>query len=433
VGVLSVALLLTSVCGVTTASAEGASGDKTPGPVASDEWFSDAHAQMQKAIGVDGIKNNEDLMLFRTWIDALKDLNDSGFYDAQVDVSTRHMTLMWKGESPLQQVISEEGAKRKIPVSIVAVPYDYSDIQAAMGALAGRDLDTSQGMWHVTNVKGPNLDEPQITAFGYFINNTSGKMTATEHSYAQMAASRMVGSVVASVPVMVKDGQPAAPWSLRSTDSAPFYAGGQMVGPGGVGACSSGFAINYAGARHTTTARHCDATPFHAADNASFVYGTVVAKSAAGQAAVLSSSGAAFTFDGTWSSGTYRAVAGAVSVSIGNYVCNSGANTGLHCGLRVDHVMANGDGQGIVTDAIGVVQPGSGIAGGEGDSGGPVFTVGQTDNLAYAVGMIQSAGSWVQTPCPSGSVRIPGKCAQGAAVTKIQNILSSLGATLVTS
>lgn len=67
-------------------------------------------------------------------------------------------------------------------------------------------------------------------------------------------------TVVLGVSVRVVPGVAATPLIGRDTDLPPFDAGGLMFSPSLIAYCTSGFAIEYAGNPHTTTARHCAAS-----------------------------------------------------------------------------------------------------------------------------------------------------------------------------
>jgi len=104
-------------------------------------------------------------------------------------------------------------------------------------------------------------------------------------------------------------------------------------------------------------------------------------------------------FDGTWNNpaGYDKKVIGYGDVSIGDAICTSGANSGVHCGLRVgampvkfdDHYpyVPNSSFNTIYAQSPFVPMTAANC---QGDSGGPVLTPRNSSDV-LAVGMIQGA------------------------------------------
>ena len=111
----------------------------------------------------------------------------------------------------------------------------------------------------------------------------------------------------------------------RSTDYRPFNAGGYMIDPSGH-TCSTGFAIIIGSTTHATTARHCRENDYYARNASANKYGGTNLYSTHGQARVLTSTGAAHTFDGAWNNpdGFRKPVQQLADVGLNSYVCTSG-------------------------------------------------------------------------------------------------------------
>jgi hypothetical protein len=199
---------------------------------------------------------------------------------------------------------------------------------------------------------------------------------------AQAAATNAVAnwSRSAGVNVRVVTGMnaPALTVATRSNDFAPFNAGDYMrsnTSPS-FAVCSTGFAIVYGGTNHTTTARHCNRSDWVARDNVYMSYGHPLVTTAGSAGLVLSATGSPLMFDGAWNNaaGYKKTVKGFTDIGRGAYVCDSGGNSGVHCGLWVYNMWDSiNDGYGWVTaiDAQATNSPAIAVAGG--DSGGPVF------------------------------------------------------------
>jgi hypothetical protein len=179
----------------------------------------DTYATMVRELGSSGMQNNLDLAVFRTWINQLPGLETSGFYDAQVDVVTRSMTLLWKGGSPLQATIRAEAQRQGISLKVVGVNYDQNDVLEAMNALADQDIRTAGRTLRVTSVLGPTLDNPRLTVFGYYVDRA--KMSGDLAVQAESAVRVLTEEVAPGLPVVVQPGQKSVPYVTRSTDVAP--------------------------------------------------------------------------------------------------------------------------------------------------------------------------------------------------------------------
>lgn len=202
----------------------------------------------------------------------------------------------------------------------------------------------------------------------------------------------------------------------------------------GGGICSSGFSLRSGGRTYTTTARHCRGT-FRAYSRPSSVYGSNYRSSTDGAATMLTGRGGSRMFDGAWSNspGYNKPVAGYYDVSLNDNVCTSGANSGVHCSVKItDMSRMWDDKRGAVSTIVGVRQ-GAGIAAIQGDSGGPV-AVPYSSGKVGAVGMIQAVSSPMMTGTSCGSARVRGtnKCSKTVLFTSMRTIARSFNAPLVT-
>ncbi|MCL1838253.1 MAG: S1 family peptidase [Propionibacteriaceae bacterium] len=432
----AVTLMASVLCSIPAASASPKdSEDNTvfikPDPSPAD--VDDAYSKMLDLVGYEALVNNEDLMLFGTWIEELSGIFESGYYDAEVNINTRTMTLLWHGSSPLQKIIADEAEKRKITLQITSVPYTRAGVRKAMAALMDTDIDTPQGKWRISGISGPDLDKPYLTVPGFFATDTTRRMTANQQHLLQKAVSSIVLQATADdLSVVVEDGSPDVPFT-RSNDASPFWAGGMIRGADNSG-CTSGFAVVYQGTSHTTTARHCASTPYRAWDAPANSYGLTYSTSASGQARILTGLGGANMFEGAWNnaSSLNKKVIGALKVKKGELVCSSGANSGVHCNLLVENLTDTfDDGINAQTTIRVKQQVGGQIAGARGDSGGPIFSVKPGDtSKVYAVGMLQGAPTaTLINSC--GSLRISAQCSMTIQLTSIEAILKPLSGAIL--
>jgi hypothetical protein len=432
----AVAVVLVGLAG---SNANAAGTGEAKQPAAAGAFTNDAFTQMRADLGLTGMKNQQDLDNFRTWLNAMPGLRSAGFYEAAVDIPARTMTLLWHGSSALQQRAAREGARRGLTVAIRQVPYTYAQVMRGMQALLESDIATPQGSFHVTSVGGPVLNVDSLSVEGYLTGSRPGPRAQAAVAAARTALGEAARQR-AGMPATFSYGLPSQDYSIgltgpttRSTDRSPFKAGGMIKGRDGSG-CTSGFAISIHGVRHTITARHCNATPFHAWNRSASNYGTTATTSGIGLARILTGPGSAGMFDGAWNNakGYYKLVSNTAAVSLGSHVCTSGANSGVHCNLVVDQMnesFNDGFGGSVTTIRVHQVVKGQ-IAAAHGDSGGPVLIPNTDGKHVWAVGMIQGGNEAQTSHC--GSLRVTTTCSAFIELTSIQTIIRSIrGAAIV--
>jgi hypothetical protein len=376
------------------------------------------------------------LMSFKTWILKVPGISGAGYVESINDAARKSTTLLWHGSSPLQQTVIRQGKARGIAVSVR--PWAYSRAQIDAGVAAAWKQVSTDPAWRdftVASIVGIDPEHSGIVVEGDWSPNAAVAKSAAE---ARMSAARSLGARASGqvgVQVDVVTGVASRAAFTRSTDVSPFYAAGYMISPTTGGLCSTGFSINWNGARRTTTARHCTANNYRARDGAS-TYGTGLGTSVNGQARVLSGTGGARNFDGAWNdpNGFSKHVAGLVDLSLGDFVCTSGGNSGVHCNVRVTAMVVSfNDGFGADSNIRGTQQTAGAISAIQGDSGGTVFTLNSSDEV-LAAGMIQGIDGTLMTGSSCGSVHDAGSnlCSARVLFTSTRTIINSLGATLVT-
>lgn len=321
------------------------------------------------------------------------------------------------------QVLAE-AKRRGIAVSVSDRPQSMAEIKAISARIWANEAKLKNAGFQLADVVGLQLDSPSITVEGTY--------TASEGAAAPKV--KAIVDTASGTAVSVKGGVEARPTAaVRSNDWAPFNAGGYMKN--GTSVCSSGFALRVAGGNWTTTARHCVETPWYDRDNSATSYGSTRYVSSDGAARVLTATGSPYVFDGAWNNtaGYHKTVSGYADVSLGDHVCTSGGNSGVHCNIKITSMYVSfNDGYGNVANIRGDQQTAGQIAVIQGDSGGPVFVPNADGTHVGASGMIQ--GELYGDPYNCGSVHDQGvnKCSWVVLFTSIRTIANALGGSLVT-
>ena len=330
------------------------------------------------------------------------------------------ITLYWKKLSVEDQA-SVLAKAREFGVEVTFKPAKYSAAEftsAQANAVAKAQQYKSLG-FEVSGTTGLSAADAAagagITLKGTF---TQGKSRSD-----LVASIKRASTEAGGIPIdAIIEGSTVAARTTRVTDVPGFNGGGLMARPGG-GICSSGFSVSVNGIGHTTTARHCESTSWVADQLTTSVYTTATGSTSAdGGARALTGAGSAYMFIGAWndSNGPRLLTRDFDDLSIGDYVCTSGGNSGQHCGLRVSKMLVWwNDGYGGFNN-IQADEPSGGLAVVAGDSGGPVFTS-NGSGYAWAAGMIQASTNTIT--CPSGAARyLPNTCASSVLFTSMRTI-----------
>jgi hypothetical protein len=374
------------------------------------------------SVGAAVIDNQDAISRFRGWMLGQPGYATSGYIGSIDDLPHKATTLLWSGpSSPFLQEVIAHGAQEGIKVSVRHRTYSARQLQTA-ALTAWHQGGTGQlSGFAVSSVVIVSPDYDGITVNGTYTKTTGG-LSASQV--------RTLPSTIAGVPARLQPGRPATLTGSRDTDTAPFNAGGYMSGNGAF--CSSGFAINYAGATHTTTAQHCNQTPWHGRSSTN-VYGTTVATSG-----TASGRGSPSSFDGPYTSGTSSKIIGYEDLGVNDLVCTEGGNSGAHCNVKVTNTSVLWWDGFTLFQVIEAYQQTSGqIADIQGDSGGPVISLAKTSSgQERAAGMIQGYNDNGMTGAKNcGAVHDLGSnvCSRDVVFSSMRTFVNSLsGASLVT-
>ncbi|MDQ2741886.1 MAG: S1 family peptidase [Chloroflexota bacterium] len=352
----------------------------------------DSYSSTVAGLGAKVMKNQADLDSFITWMNGIPGLADQGYYGAENDARTRTITLQWHGTSSLQAQVLDQAKQRAININIHAVAFTRHQVEVAASRAFTPAASAHLGGFKVTMVEGPTIRTPEMVVTGHFPDALNRSVVPSKAEVDSLSNAFAKSS---GVPTRVVFGGDATPFTTRATDTSPFNAGGEMEGLYNY-ACSSGFGLLLGTSSYTTTARHCNEYPYHAADVPSSVYGSPIATDNQTGAYVLSGQGFPWVFDGVWnnSAGFHKTVSGLRDVAVGDSVCSSGGYTGVHCLLTVNNLSVwfeDVPGLPEIQTISASTTNSALIAGGAGDSGGPIMIPNVDGVHVWAVGIFQGA------------------------------------------
>ncbi|WP_224166718.1 S1 family peptidase [Arthrobacter sp. StoSoilA2] len=415
-------LLLLGIAGPAAAASD--SPITPPGESAIEEYA--------KSVGVDFLDNQKKLSEFKYWITQLPGIYDAGYVEQVNNAKMLSVKALWKGASPLRETVATEGRVRGITVTFSERPYSMLEINSATEALMRNDKAFEPLGFRIASIGGIGDDAGQIAIRGYALKSEDNLLTSSERTAVEKAARE-----ITKLPIEVIDGVQSRP-ATRMNDYSPFNSGAYLINANGM-ACSTGFALKgtTGPGNWTSTARHCDGTSWwYARDNSGSSAGMQWRDSPDGQAALLSADGSMQMFDGAWNNtaGYSKPVAGFHDLSLGDYVCTSGGNSGVHCNIGITYLNFSwNDGYGYASQMEGYQATDGQWAAIQGDSVGPVL-VPYGNGSVGAAGMIQAVAGTLFNNGKCGSVRDGGAnlCSRYVWFTSTRTIANSLGMNLVT-
>ncbi|WP_143467198.1 hypothetical protein [Lentzea kentuckyensis] len=287
--------------------------------------------------------------------------HDRGFTSQRTDYQHRAITVRWSGAVP--QDVQQYADSKPNGVTVTIVPgakYSRAQAEAARTKLQNSAYGRQLGIVSTSlRQDGSGVDVNVAT---------------TQSTFAATEAKQVAGID----DVQINYGAQAPQGYSRPNDAAPWKGGARIV-HGGSGACTSGFAVLKGSTGKLITARHCDPGANAAVTDGAGQQIAPGGASVAGIPAVDSlmidpSASPATTpkvYRGAWNSNTTSTVKNYASNWPGDPVCNSSSSTGEHCGEVYDDSQNISFG-GVTVNVI-QVKATSGIMGGQGDSGGPMF------------------------------------------------------------
>lgn len=173
----------------------------------------DSYRLMVDGLGQEVYENHLDLVRFQTWL-VDQGLMSTGYVHSVNNAALRHTTLFW-GPGPLppadpfRKRIESEAEGRNIDLSFDEVPYTRQDIEQASLFVLDNQGTPLVG-FPVYYVDGPTPESPYLTVVGTF-----GSLDPQE------LGRRLQASLRINLTVVVQEGEPLIPFSVKGDAAAP--------------------------------------------------------------------------------------------------------------------------------------------------------------------------------------------------------------------
>jgi V8-like Glu-specific endopeptidase len=314
---------------------------------------------------------------------------DSGF--TGIAFEGDGLALYWKGQLNNDMLAIINQARDIGPVEIIPAAFSLAEMEAeaakierAVKSLGGSDIQAI-----ITRFDGSGLDIERMPF------DTAEKVSLARVRAGQRGL-RTVEQVLAGldlrIPVhLTTASEPIRLMRTRRNDNSPWRGGGYYRSFRGTqlrGTCSTGFGINAFGRTWVLTAAHCATAPdvAYQGDDKQRM-GPVTRENYPHDLILIDAPGSPRIFDGAWnnSSGYSKNVYGWNYTAKDEWVCQSGAASGVVCDLKTgsmvnvswpqDHPDSDGDWGYPVYGLFSTTQTKGKTAVRPGDSGGPVFSL----------------------------------------------------------
>jgi hypothetical protein len=379
-----------------------------------------------------------------------------GFSEIVVNPDTNHLRLYWKGTPPQRVKSILANLPKGVTADVLPARYSKAELHAARAKLVSGgkmvDLHVTPGgaALRITSIAlaadGSGLKVGYDEDLGVGKRNLVDPLSAS----ARQGRSNSVQALTAELTGVSTKAvyQPLSKDLSRQNDSSPWF-GGSAIKSSTASICSSGFAVKYQGSYALTIAYHCVGTGSNSWSTfgGTYIGNSGVPTTSSGTAIgvdtdlLFPSSGVTggYLFDGLpdLTTAYEKPVTGWGHNYMGDYLCTDGANSGVHCNVKITEldtsvVGANGANRPDVD--LGMQQSTSDIAAQDGDSGGPVFAGVNNWTGDEARGTITA--NHATTTCLSSEAThslVKGKlCYNGTYFVPIYQTLSLEGLTLVT-
>ncbi len=334
--------------------------------------------------------------------DRLLAAGGAGFAGVTVSAESRSVTLVYKGKpsAPVQAAL--DSVRKDVKVQLEDARFSLRQLESEARRVA--------------KAEGVTAVAPKADGSGLIV------------SVAQRSAARAADAAT-DVPVTAEEvARPAA--LSRGNDSPPYWGGARWNG------CSNGFAIRIAGVSKMLSAGHCGSNGGYAYDGGGQYMGTISGDSNAYDTLYINTYSAGRIYDGGVGTGEFsKPVVGASRSYVGQWLCTSGAYSGARCGIQVKATNQTiWVGSYYMYGMVYAEQVNRTNAAGNGDSGGPVFSLSADPNKVIAKGTISAGdrswyGSATCTGVPASSTR---GCSWRLWYADIANSLARYGASIVT-
>ena len=330
-----------------------------------------------------------------------------GYAGIAVSAEKRKLTVYWHGSPTGRAKNALDAARRTVAVSVVPAAHSLKTLQAQ-----AREVARSSGVTSVTPVvDGSRLD-----------------VTVAPGASRRAVETRLRARLKASVPLQVRSDVAAPKLATRGNDSPPYWGGARWNG------CSNGFAVRVGANNHMLSAGHCANQWQSAYDGGGEYMGYVYGDNDALDTLLITAPSSGRTYNGGVGTGEYsNPVIGALHSYVGDWLCDSGGYSGTRCGIQVKATGVTINIGYLVYNTVRAEQVDHTNAIGNGDSGGPVFSLASWDySKIWAKGTNTAIDLSTSVPCtgvPSGGGR---SCAWRMYYVDVVNSLNYYGASIVT-
>jgi hypothetical protein len=356
-----------------------------------------------------------DLMAVQERLDKAADRivasNGAGYAGIVVSAEKRKLTVYWHGTPTGRAKSALDSARKNVAVSVVPAAHSLKTLQSQ-----ARQVARTSGVTSVT----PAVD-------GSRLDVTVSAGTSRSAVQTRLKAGRQ-SELRSGVPLRVTRDAAAPKLASRGNDSPPYWGGARWNG------CSNGFAVRVGASNHMLSAGHCGANGQAAFDGGGDFMGSVYGDNNAADTLLVSAPSSGRIYDGGVGVGEFsKPVIGALHSFVGDWLCDSGAYSGARCGIQVKATGVTINVGYLIFNTVRAEQVDHTNAIGNGDSGGPVFSLASWDfNKVWAKGINSAIDLSTSVPCtgvPAGGGR---SCAWRMYYVDVVNALNSYGAGIVT-
>ncbi|MER7848378.1 hypothetical protein ABTZ03_31080 [Kitasatospora sp. NPDC096077] len=311
----------------------------------------------------------------------------AGYAGHTIDPQRGSLTLFWNGDVPQRVTDVLERTPVGIAATVRQAPYALGRLREARDRLIAAAQRGEDGA--VWNAAGPAPDGTGLTVT-YTLDTAGPRRTPDSGQVAARAAE------LAGVPVHASPAAAPAAAATRHSDANPWSAGAELITPGSA-FCSSGFGAWRDKTAVLLTAAHCGTSGVFKTGTGTEI-GSAADADTGLDVTVINVHGtpSGRFYDGAWDNGAgySKRVFGAGHNSVGGLVCDSGAMSGVHCGLKITQTEYAANIEGTWHKDMDVAErtDGSTIAVAQGDSGGPVFASINGGEDMQARGIIVAGG-----------------------------------------
>ncbi|MEV0282312.1 hypothetical protein AB0I22_38925 [Streptomyces sp. NPDC050610] len=292
----------------------------------------------------------------------------------------RELRVYWHGTVPDSMRHRLRSRAGEVPVKVLPARFSTASLRTAVAAL------TASG--------ATSMAAPQPDGSGVVVRWAPG---------ARERSRTADGVPVSLAPGASPRGSQAVPLTGRCNDGAgrcreddipPYYAGARISN------CSVGWPLRLANnVAALLTAGHCGAGGSIAYDGGGDVMGGYGNHSGGSDHATIGATGAGRMWDGTWQNSTFtKPIDRWGGTFTGNHICTSGSRSGALCGFTINYVDP-ADSSGMPGANAYASEATAQYGPGQGDSGGPVFSLTGDGSRVIALGTVSAGSTDTRVPC----------------------------------